>query len=478
MNGYAQSNYTYDEFGRLTDLTHESKTDVLANYNWVYDETNRLTQFTSPEGTANYTYDNLGQVTGANYDYQDDESYSYDDNGNRTNDGYVTGENNQLLSDGTYNYEYDAEGNRVRRIEIATGIVTEYEWDYRNRLTGVVTFDSSGNVISDSDYAYDAFDKRIAKFVDADGDGAGETVVERFVYDGDHIALTFDGEGNLIERFFHGAEVDQVIAQENAGGEVLWALADHQGSVKMLLDSDGNLVNNITYDAFGGITVETNSDVNFRFSYTGREHDDETELDYYRARYRAPDLGRFISEDTIGFDSGDTNLYRYTFNSPLNYTDPDGNNPLVLAAPPVALGVAVVVGGYIIYKLLEPPTTDNTPELLPPPVRPKPEPETEEEKPKAPPPNPGECEKKKETCAKKYPTYSTLSQLATDPFGGFEHTTLTDARLELEKIRENHSNDAVRAKGRLYPRGERYFDQAIRYGCQDPKKGKKVEPKH
>jgi YD repeat-containing protein len=34
---------------------------------------------------------------------------------------YLTGENNQLLSDGTYNYEYDNEGNRIRRTEIATG---------------------------------------------------------------------------------------------------------------------------------------------------------------------------------------------------------------------------------------------------------------------------------------------------------------------------------------------------------------------
>ncbi|MEM7758756.1 MAG: FG-GAP-like repeat-containing protein [Cyanobacteria bacterium P01_A01_bin.40] len=350
-NLVAESNYTYDKFGRLTDLTHESQTDVLANYNWVYDETNRLTQYNSPEGTANYSYDDLDQITAADYDYQSDENYSYDDNGNRVGDGYVTGENNQLLSDGIYNYEYDAEGNRVRRIEIATGIVTEYEWDYRNRLTSVVTKDSSGNVVANSGYTYDAFNKRIAKSVDADGDGAGQAVVERYVLDGDHIALTFDGEGNLTERFLHGTEIDQIIAQENSNGEVLWALTDHQGSVKMLLDNDGSVVNNITYDAFGGITIESNPNVNFRFGYTGREHDEETGLDYYGARYRDPSLGRFISEDTIGFAGGDLNLYRYTFNSPLNYTDPDGNTPLVLV--PAAVGAAVVVAGAISYLVYD-----------------------------------------------------------------------------------------------------------------------------
>ena len=98
---------------------------------------------------------------------------------------------------------------------------------------------------------------------------------------------------------------------------MLWALADHQGSVKMLLDKDGNVVNQITYDAFGNVTVETNPDINFRFSYTGRELDPETGLYNYRTRYLDPKTHQFISQDTIGFAGGDSNLYRYVFNSPL-----------------------------------------------------------------------------------------------------------------------------------------------------------------
>ena len=82
---------------------------------------------------------------------------------------------------------------------------------------------------------------------------------------------------------------------------MLWALADHQGSVRVLLDNDGNVVNEITYDAFGNITVESNSDVNFRFSYTGRELDPETGLYNYRYRYYDPTTGQFVNEDIIGF---------------------------------------------------------------------------------------------------------------------------------------------------------------------------------
>ena len=51
-----------------------------------------------------------------------------------------TGAYNRLLSDGTYNYEYDAEGNRTKRTDIATGAVTEYNV----RFTAVVPVPNDG----------------------------------------------------------------------------------------------------------------------------------------------------------------------------------------------------------------------------------------------------------------------------------------------------------------------------------------------
>jgi hypothetical protein len=44
----------------------------------------------------------------------------------------------------------------------------------------------------------------------------------------------------------------------------------------------------------------------------------------YRARWYAPQLGRFISEDPIGFNGGDVNLYAYVLNNPANFRDPTG----------------------------------------------------------------------------------------------------------------------------------------------------------
>ncbi len=49
----------------------------------------------------------------------------------------------------------------------------------------------------------------------------------------------------------------------------------------------------------------------------------ETGLYYYRARYYDPTVGRFISEDPIGFGGG-INFYAYVRNDPVILTDPLG----------------------------------------------------------------------------------------------------------------------------------------------------------
>jgi RHS repeat-associated protein len=334
----AQSNYTYDHNGRLIHLIHHKGAITLADYSWSYDAANRLTQSVSNDGTSNYNYDETDQLIGTDHSYQTDESYSYDANGNRTNSGYSTGGDNRLLTDGKYNYEYDNEGNRTSRTEIATGEVTQYSWDYRNRLTKVVVKDVNGNIIKLAEYTYDVYDRRISKSVDTDGDGAQTPQVERFVLDGDQIALVFDGNGNVSHRYLYGTSVDQILADEKASGDVIWSLADNQGAVRDLVDNSGNVVNHIFYDSFGNIVSQSNPAVDTRFTYTGRELDAESGLYYYRARYYDAAVGSFISNDPIGFAAGDSNLYRYVLNSPTNYTDPSGH----FAWIPILIGGALI----------------------------------------------------------------------------------------------------------------------------------------
>jgi RHS repeat-associated protein len=221
-----------------------------------------------------------------------------------------------MLSDGTYTYEYDGEGNRTKRVAIATGTVTEYVWDYRNRLAQVISKDANGVITKNVGYAYDVNNQRIGKAIDG-------VVTERYVLDRNHISLVFNGDGTQTHRYLYGTEVDRVLADETATAMV-WALADHQGTVRDLADGDGAIVNHhITYDSFGRVVGQTSS-IHFRYGYTGREQDDETGLNYYRARYYDAAVSRFISEDPISFESGDTNFYRYVENDPLGGTDPSG----------------------------------------------------------------------------------------------------------------------------------------------------------
>ena len=75
------------------------------------------------------------------------------------------------------------------------------------------------------------------------------------------------------------------------------------------------------YDAWGNLEAGANV---LGYAFTGREWDPDTGLYYYRARYYDPRLGRFISEDPMGFNAGDPNFYAYVFSNPANRVDPSG----------------------------------------------------------------------------------------------------------------------------------------------------------
>jgi len=324
----ATSDYTYDDAGRLTDLVHAQGTTTLADYSWTYDTNGRLTATSSPDGTSSFTYDATGQLTAADHSYQTDESYAYDATGNRTGGGYTTDGNNHITSDGTYDYDYDAEGNRTRKTEIATGDYVTYTWDHRNRLTDVAFFDDTDTLLKSVHYTYDAFDRLIAKSVDDDGD----TTIDRgqsFVYDGTDIVLVADETGSLTDRFLTGPDIDQILAQENGSGDVRWLLADQQGTIRDVAEYDGGtgdttVVNHLQYDSFGRITDQTDPGEQPRFAYTGLMWDADAELQYSRARWYDPTVGRFLSEDPLSFAAGDVNLTRYVSNAPTNYVDPTG----------------------------------------------------------------------------------------------------------------------------------------------------------
>jgi YD repeat-containing protein len=168
-----------------------------------------------------------------------------------------------LLSDGTYTYDYDAEGNRTKRTKIADNSVDLYTWDYRNRLVSIVSKTSiTGTVTQTVGYEYDIDDQRVQKTVDG--------VVENYFIDRDQIAFVTDGGGQETFHYLYGLNVDAVMAQDSPVGMV-WSLADRLGSIDTLTDEDGNVVDKRTFDSFGRVLSESNPSVSFRYGYTARE---------------------------------------------------------------------------------------------------------------------------------------------------------------------------------------------------------------
>lgn len=308
---------------------HRDATDAtLAPYHFVYDDAGRITQLSHHGQTSNYSYDASGQLTAAANSApapaQPNESYTYDANGNRVSGGTVLGPGNRLLSDGTFQYTYDNEGNLTAKTETATGQVTSYAYDYRNRLTSAVTTSSGGIILREATYIYDVFDRRIAKTVDPDGAGPQGAVTTRFVYNGAQTWADLDAAGTVAARYLYGEGLDQLLARFRPGEGTSWYLTDHLGTVRDIANALGQIVDHLEYDSFGNVLSETNSALGDRFRFTAREFDAETGLYYYRARYFDPRTGRFISEDPLSFAAGDPNLYRYVANNPLQFVDPIG----------------------------------------------------------------------------------------------------------------------------------------------------------
>ena len=320
-----------DEIGRRTTIAHQNAADaVLAAYDYRYDAASRTRSIDSLiDGLTDLNLDDNGRLIGADHASIDDESYAYDATGNRVGGGHVVDINNRLLSDGTFEYVYDDEGNRTQRRQIGGTRRTLYDYDHRNRLIRVRHYD--GDRLTDSvGYQYDHANIRVARHVDADGDGSVDHS-QHYVVDGDTVTATTDAAGRVLHQYLHGATVDEVLADQSSAGGLIWTLGDAQHTIRDLVADPAagstqlTVSNHRTYDSFGNLIASTDDTVEHLFGYTGREYDAATQLHYHRDRWMDPAVGLFLSEDPIGFAGGDVNLSNYVGSAPADYTDPTSN---------------------------------------------------------------------------------------------------------------------------------------------------------
>ncbi len=270
-----------------------------------------------------YTYDDLYQVK--QEEGMASHSYIYDSMYNRVSkDGNPHQVNalNQLLHDTKSQYEYDLNGNLVKKKRNSDEV--QYDYDALDRLI-CVTF---GN--QQVRYIYDEVNRRLSQeSYQNDGQGWQMQTTLRYLYFGQNEVGAVDSTGNLVEfrllGLGKGAEIGAAVAIE-LKGNVYAPVHDHNGNVTCLIDArTGNLFETYRYSAFGeeqlfdakGYKIEKTLNP---WRFASKRYDAETGFVYFGRRYYNAEAGRWATADPLGYEAG-PNLYAYVLNSPLTHFD-------------------------------------------------------------------------------------------------------------------------------------------------------------
>ncbi len=324
MTGETAITYRYDVLNRLTNVVQGSTSASLA-----YDDLGRRTQLTLPNGmVVLYSYDTASRLTNITYQGSTTNKieYGYWPDGSRYSQNSALAAYllpsavasatynaaNQQLTFGSYTNKYDLNGNVTNIHNSAAATTNRIVWNARNQITNL-----AGSVTAR--FLYDGLGRRITRVV-------GSTT-ERYHYDGLDIMLQKSSSGTVQTRYFRGLGIDEPWQRADVGGAGTNRsyLADALGSVVALADGSKVIQTEYDYEPFGTTTASGSSNKN-AYKFTARE-EDGTGLYYYRFRYYHPALARFVSEDPLGYASGDSDLYGYAADNPVGLLDPLGLSP-------------------------------------------------------------------------------------------------------------------------------------------------------
>ena len=335
---------TFNGCGELDGQTVKVSGKTIVQWALTRDNAGRITQKTETvdgiTATYDYTYDSMGRLVTVSKDGILVESYGYDLDGTRTLEtntlkGITSrslsySDEDHLLTAGSANYQYDLDGFLTSKTDGSD--VTNYRYSLRGELLQVNLPD--GSVVT---YEHDPLGRRIAKRIDG-------MIVEKYLWQGmTRLLAVYDGSDNLIQRFEY-ADGRMPVAMTQGG--VTYCLAyDQVGSLRTVTDGSGNVVKRIDYDSFGNILADTNSSFAIPFGFAGGLHDRDTGLVRFGYRDYDPDIGRWTAKDPIGFVGGNTDLFGYVQNDPLNLTDPSGQFLATAAVGAFAGGASGVITG-------------------------------------------------------------------------------------------------------------------------------------
>lgn len=367
---YGITSYRYDYLNRPIKLILGNNYNVEYSYLTNGKRTSNLINKINYNNsfTIGYKFDKMRNVSHVYSNGILEKKYTYDEHNQLIReDDYI---NNQ-----TIRYYYDLNGNILRKkyynlnsFELIDIVKYEYnDLTWLDKLTSfngqTITYDNIGNPVSvganitlnwingrelatynDSSknltvsYKYDEDSNRIEKNVN-------NVITNYYLEDG---RIIFEKRNNQIIYYMYDL-MDNVIGFE-LNGTAYYYLKNLLNDIIAIVDGNGTIICNYTYDSFGkmisikdgsGNDISSNSNHvgNLNpFRYKSYYYDTETNLYYLKTRYYNPETGRFINAD--GFvDSNDLvlgyNLYIYANNNHINYIDSDGQ---------FGLGAAFLVG--------------------------------------------------------------------------------------------------------------------------------------
>ena len=132
-----------------------------------------------------------------------------------------------------------------------------------------------------------------------------------------------DENGQLKSIYLYADKGNVPTAMLRAGKSYL-IISDHLGSVRQVIDTQtGEIAQQLDYDAWGQVTEDSRPGFQ-PFGFAGGLHDPDTQLTRFGARDYDAETGRWTAKDPILFDGGDSNLYGYVLQDPVNGTDSFG----------------------------------------------------------------------------------------------------------------------------------------------------------
>ena len=382
-NTSVQSGWTYDAAERPLFLTTQAASNRVSVFQWTYNTNNGLVaSVTNAAITESLGYDIRDRATNIMWKTAGGTTvrgfgYAFNTAGmitnvSRENGGctaYTYDSLDRLLSEKQYastgltysaTWTYDLAGNRTRAI--TNSVTNLYSYAAGNSLTNfgsgtLVQYDLAGNItnlqynaskklslywngryeliearsngVTVEKYDYDALGRR-ARII------AG-TVTNTFVYSGPHVVAEWSN--NVLARSYsHGPGVDNILSMTTYGAatNTFFYLKDAIGSVHALVNTNGAVVEQYKYTAWGEVTVFSSngtvlasSAYGNRFTWMGREYSWVTKLHFFRSRYFEGNIGRWLSKDKIGI-AGGGNLYEAFCSSPINFIDAFGLRGVVI----------------------------------------------------------------------------------------------------------------------------------------------------